>query len=457
LARLAAVGAVIALTVPTAMAIGSASVPPPFTVFPSSLPSAGGLVRVQIESGYVGPCPLSTTNPGVSLANCAPPNNIFDVWIPPNTSSGTLVSTFSFSGSTGGQPPTSSAVSITQSAPAASPTYVALGDSYSSGEGNPDPRNGGWVDLTGRPDRTPTANDGCDRSWVSYPRRTASWMSTVGDLPTMRLVFLACSGDTTSDIWSGSPAASYGLRGATARHMEGVQSDDSPDLRHARLVTVTAGANDIGFSPAGVLCISTTIARPEGDDVTVGSPAASVAERNGEPAAVRGDVAQPKKRPCTARVLTPSSSSLPSRTGALEHSLVATYAHVEAEAPHAALYVMAYPYLVPPAPSLHILRSGCDSIPGAEMASLSKLEVALDTAVREATKAVGAHFVDPNASSPADFYDHTICSSKGVWFNGLMRVPAYSYHPNATGQVKLFELLRSSIMQYGLAPPATGR
>jgi lysophospholipase L1-like esterase len=411
----------------------------------------------MIASSYVGPCPLTTTNPGISLANCVPPNNTFDVWIPPNTSSRALVSTFNFSGSTGGQQPTTSALSVTQSAPTAWPTYVAIGDSYSSGEGNPDPRNGGWVDLTGRPDRTPTANDGCDRSWLSYPRRTATWMSTVGTLPKMHFVFLACSGDTTSDIWSGSPAASYGLRGATARHMEGVQTDDAPDLRHARLVTVTAGANDMDFSPTGVLCISTTIPHREGDAMAGGVEAASMTRGDGDRAASRADLAQPEKRPCTARPTTLSVGVMASKTAAMEHALVATYSRVKAGSPHAALFVMAYPYLVPPSPSPHVLRSGCDSIPGPEMASLSKLEVALDTAVREATKVVGAHYVDPNANSPADFRDHTICSSKGVWFNGLMGVPAYSYHPNGTGQVKLFELLRSSILEYGLAPPAAGQ
>ncbi len=451
--RIVAAAAVIALTVPASTGVGWASVPPPFTVSPSTLPSAGGLEKVQLASGYVGPCPLTTTNPGVSLVNCAPPNNTFDVWLPPNTSSSTLVTTFNFSGSIGGMPPSTSSSSVTQSAPTTSRTFVALGDSYSAGEGNPDPKNGGWVDLNGRPDKTPTAGDGCDRSWLSYPRRTASWMSTEPNFARMQFVFLACSGVTTSDIWSGSPARSYGLRGATTRHMEGVQLDDTPDLRHARIVTLTIGANDVGFDPVGVVCTPESITHLGGGSSATRAHEARSSASGGEEV-VGDELTQPESKPCAHESTIRSVRASLSKIARLEQTLVATYSHVEAAAPDAALYIMGYPYLVPPTPSPGILRSGCDSIPGLEMASLAKLEVALDTAVKEAARAVGANYVDPNEDRPADFPDHTICSTKGVWFNGLMSVSNYSYHPDATGQVKLFEDLRSSIEAHGLVPRA---
>lgn len=445
--------AVIALSVPASMGVGWAADPPPFTVSPATLPSAGGLEDVQIAPGYVGPCPLTTTNPGVSLASCEPSTDSFDVWVPPNTSSGALVTTFDFSGSIGGMPPTTSSASVTQPAPTTSPTYVALGDSYSSGEGNPDPRNGGWVDLDGTPDRSPTADDGCDRSWLSYPRRAATWMSTTSHFPRMQFVFLACSGVTTSDVWSGSPAASYGLHGPTARHMEGVQLDDTPDLRHARIVTMTVGANDIGFNPGGVLCVPESDAHLEGGSPATRAPVTRGAASDGVDV-VADALTQPESRPCTHVSADASLTASPSEFVHLEHTLVATYAHVETAAPDAALYVMGYPYLVPPSPSPRVLRDGCDSIPGRKLASLAKLEVGLDAAVQQAAKVVGATYVDPNGDSPADFPAHTICASKGVWFNGLLRVSSYSYHPDATGQVKLFEFLRSSIEAHGLAPHA---
>jgi lysophospholipase L1-like esterase len=430
------VATLLLLTVPTSVGIGFASSVPPLTIFPSSLPSAGGLVSVQIDPSYVGACPLTTTNPGVSLANCSPPKDHFDVWIPPNTQSTALVTTFKFSGSIGGQPTTTSS-SVTQAAPTTSLTYVALGDSYSSGEGNLDARNGGWVDLNGRPDKMPTANDGCDRSWLSFPRRTATWMATTPHFPKMQFVFLACSGETTSDIWSGSPATSHGLLGPTLRHLEGVQLDDTPDLSRARIVTLTAGANDVNFAPVGASCPPSAALRTD---------VVAVHDRDAR--------AQPRSRRCTARTPVAWLRHLLSTVARLEPTLAATYAQIEAEAPNAAFYVMGYPYLVPPSPSPTELRNGCDAIPGSGMSTLARLEVAMDTAVKQAARAVGAHYVDPNGSSPSDFPSHTVCSQKGVWFNGLLSVAAYSYHPNAKGQVRLFEYLRSSIQRYGLALPA---
>jgi hypothetical protein len=233
--------------------------------------------------------------------------------------------------------------------------------------------------------------------------------------------------------------------------MEGVQLDDTPDLRHARIVTMTVGANDIGFSPAGVVCVPESITDRGGGSLAARAPEARSAPSD---EVVRDDLARPESRPCSHASTVPSVTASLSRIDHLELTLAATYSHVEAAAPDAALYVMGYPYLVPPAPGPGVLRSGCDSIPGLEMAPLAKLEVALDAAVKEAAKAAGATYVDPNADTPTDFPDHTICSTTGVWFNGLMSVSRYSYHPNATGQVKLFEDLRSSIELHGLAPRA---
>jgi GDSL-like Lipase/Acylhydrolase family len=279
-------------------------------------------------------------------------------------------------------------------------------------------------------------------------------MSTESNFPPMQFVFLACSGVTTSDIWPGSPARSYGLRGSTTRHMEGVQLDDTPDLRHARIVTITVGANDIGFSPVGVLCIPESTTHREGGSPATRVPNARSSATEGEDV-VGHELTKPETKPCTHGSTIPSVRPSPSKIDHLEKALVATYSHVEAAAPDAALYVMGYPYLVPPSPSPGVLRTGCDSIPGMEVAPLAKLEVALDTAVKEAAKVVGANYVNPNGGTPADFPDHTICSTKGVWFNGLMSVSNFSYHPNATGQVKLFEDLRSSIEVHGLAPRAS--
>ena len=94
--------------------------------------------------------------------------------------------------------------------------YIALGDSYSSGEGLA-------PFLAG--------SGSCDRSPEAYPNIVARRLRTV----TLR--FLACSG-ATIELISGQ-----------------VASARPSDLRHAALTTVTAGGNDLPFSGLISSCI----------------------------------------------------------------------------------------------------------------------------------------------------------------------------------------------------------
>jgi lysophospholipase L1-like esterase len=91
---------------------------------------------------------------------------------------------------------------------------AALGDSYSSGEGNQpyDP-----------------AADGCDRSAQAWPLRAAAELG-------WRVTNLACSGATTKDVvapFKGQPAQTDALAKLRPR----------PDV-----VTITIGGNDAGFA-----------------------------------------------------------------------------------------------------------------------------------------------------------------------------------------------------------------
>ncbi len=93
-------------------------------------------------------------------------------------------------------------------------TYVALGDSYSSGAGL-------GPFLAG-----PAS---CSRSPEGYP-------ALISDTTSMRLDFVACAGATTAQI----SAQVVNARAA---------------LRRAALVTVTAGGNDLSFSNLLVSCV----------------------------------------------------------------------------------------------------------------------------------------------------------------------------------------------------------
>lgn len=107
--------------------------------------------------------------------------------------------------------------------------YVALGDSFSSGEGVAPYEPG-----------TDTVHDRCHRSTRAYPRL----LSRPGTLPgvRLRLSFYACSGATTAKNLLSEP-----------RFGEQPQID-RPLLRRAQLVTLSIGGNDAGFSNVLAAC-----------------------------------------------------------------------------------------------------------------------------------------------------------------------------------------------------------
>lgn len=105
-------------------------------------------------------------------------------------------------------------------------TYVAMGDSFSSGEGN-DPFETG-TDESG-------VNE-CHRSTSAYPE----WLSQTPSLSMDNHTSVACSGATTDNVLNGQwnePAQVDAL------------SDDT------EVVTITIGGNDVGFSDFATACV----------------------------------------------------------------------------------------------------------------------------------------------------------------------------------------------------------
>jgi hypothetical protein len=105
-------------------------------------------------------------------------------------------------------------------AAAATPRYVALGDSYSAGEGNP-----------------PFDTGACDRSTANaYPRL----LHSVRPLYPLPSAFVACSG-------------------AKIENMTQPQGDNPPQLNavtsDTTLVSLTIGGNDLGFSSLARTCV----------------------------------------------------------------------------------------------------------------------------------------------------------------------------------------------------------
>ncbi|GAA4214917.1 SGNH/GDSL hydrolase family protein [Microbispora amethystogenes] len=104
--------------------------------------------------------------------------------------------------------------------------YVALGDSYASGAGLPEP-----------------TDPACSRSGLNYPSVLARSYGS------RSFKDVTCGGATTRDLWHRQGAKAPQLRALS---------------RNTTLVTVTMGGNDIGFSSIIGTCLSAARSDPAG-------------------------------------------------------------------------------------------------------------------------------------------------------------------------------------------------
>jgi hypothetical protein len=281
--------------------------------------------------------------------------------------------------------------------PSAAETYVALGDSYSSGEGNP---GKSWVDHTGTPTNDINSTNGCDRSASAFPIQLEKWLGSNKQFKGIDLSFLACSGATTSNLFN-SPAPSVGLRPESTTGGEELQLLDTKELSNARIVTVSIGGDDLYFSDILKHCLTTN----------------------------RNDCHDTSSDPWIANLITNIQDSL----GPV---LVATYHQIEREAKNAALYVVGYPNIFPTS-----TKSSCGLLSSAATQYLIQAQADLDTVIADAAESAKAYFVNPNSSSDGNysFAGHDVCGENS-WFNKLnLTEHQYSYHPNGPGMTALFK------------------
>lgn len=261
---------------------------------------------------------------------------------------------------------------------ATSKSYVALGDSYSSGEGACAPVT---VAACGYLKGTATATDDCHRSKNAYPVREAAVLPR-----TWKLTFAACSGATTANVLT---AGQNGERAQLTR------------LNAAtNLVTMTLGGNDAGFGDAVGTCV--------GAHTFLGSS-------------------------CGGKIHWAISTTV------LRSRLAAVYAGVHRAAPHARLLVLGYPRLFSPTPSATapcpVAAVDAKALSKAE----DVLNASIAAAVAHADKLAGkkfATFVDDGSI----FKGHELCAGPAAasYLNGLLITSGgarpESFHPNQVGQ-----------------------
>ncbi|MFF4547967.1 SGNH/GDSL hydrolase family protein [Streptomyces sp. NPDC001435] len=255
--------------------------------------------------------------------------------------------------------------------------YVALGDSYTSG-----PRI---------PDRTGTPA-GCERSDRNYPTLVARRLGL--DAAGFRDV--SCSGATIADL------------SAAQSTDDGVNPPQLSALTtRTRLVTVGIGGNDIDFIGLIKRCVT----------------AGTVYFASGNGRNLPGDA------PCRGQYVSGDTDEVRQKTETAERKLSRTLGEVKRRAPHARVYVVGYPAILPA--DGHGCGREMGLAPG-DVSFLREKEQQLNAMLRRRAEAAGASYVDTYKPSEG----HDACSASATrWIEPL--VPASSaacVHPNERGE-----------------------
>ena len=322
------------------------------------------------------------------------------------------------------------------------PVWVALGDSYSSGEGA-----GAYeIDRNGDSDFFDPGEDtdfrfceeegqfGCqswDQNLCHRSRRAYPHLATYSSLRATS--FHACSGATVTNLLSSTG-------GGNGRRHDGSPyspTDDRPQLDHgdatsADMVTLTIGGNDTGFAEILYACYFATDCRNE----QVGSTFTQEERiRNWIRSGVRARVNSVLGEVCDSN-------------------------------PHATIYLLGYPKLFPAdgpaAGCTNDYFNGEDELfswPANEQAWLNRVADQLNAVLGEEAEKRGAYFVDVDALG--FFRGHEICGTRGTFFtipqdflelwSDVTQVTLF--HPSAVGQLLGY---RRALISYLTTYPPRG-
>jgi hypothetical protein len=290
---------------------------------------------------------------------------------------------------------------------------VAMGDSYSSGEGVSNlPVNGAWdyyrsSDHDGpvNPVDDPAYQDGCHRSPYAWPRvaKLPDSGSSIGaradsDDPTLNYHMTACSGALTQNMLPDRPG----------QYQEGGQLAQGYLDQNTTVVTLSVGGNDARFGPIISQCLTSL----------VDCPASTLAGDSGPLLSTEPGVITNQVGPAVANVL----------------------AQIKRLAPNAKIMLMGYPHLF-------VANTTCQlGIDPAEEEWLGQMADLLDNTLAQVAKnAGGTTFADPRGA----FTGKGVCGDPaqihGV-FAALTRgdtpqqnigpygvVSAQSFHPTVDG------------------------
>jgi lysophospholipase L1-like esterase len=322
--------------------------------------------------------------------------------------------------------------------------YVASGDSYSSGEGNPP-----FIKGT---DSNPSSFYGtknlCHRSTAAYGPQIQSDES----IQASDFVFKACSGAVMADFVANLP-------GAEAQWNEGPQLDEIAPANQPSdstgLVTLSVGGNDMGFPFVMTACVD-GIGNWTSDKGCLAE--ISKEQKLGTQLLQQGGTillnTQDNSYLFCDKMCASHYSALDKRFKGYPlqvvtvPSLAGLYGMVHQRAPQAEIRVLVYPNLFPASPpascTLASFYNAKYTIDQKEMTAVNKAGAVLDGIITKAVSSVSGQGVDIRAvDAPSDFTGHEECTAS-PWFNGVnVRHQVYSFHPNATGQQQFANLFEA--------------
>ncbi len=325
--------------------------------------------------------------------------------------------------------------------------YVAMGDSYSSGEGASFPHVAGcsadpYQDPTGQPANTDllqgatksagvlncyvpkdaTTGDTCHRATSAYAHDLLADLGSAGR--GLTLDFVACSGAVIDDF-----THPYDARTGNNEHQgETAQLDHlGPDVK---LVTLTIGGNDVNFAGTAKDCVQANL-----------NPIGGVAPCFAHDATIV----------CT--LLSPADRDCPNATVSVHERWITLLRSIRSKAPNARIVVLGYPRFFATGGN----TGGCEHFTQLEEQWINDRIKLVDATLRDAVAQSGvAHFVDVFDS----FAGKEECTPNpdinGINVpNGLFGTPE-NLHPNPSGHQDEAALLATEIRrEVGLLPPVT--
>jgi hypothetical protein len=317
--------------------------------------------------------------------------------------------------------------------------YVALGDSYSAGEGL-DP----FDPYTG------TDGDDCHRSSRAY----SQWLvfdpnpTNLGGIAQPMHRFAACSGAIVRDVYEGRP------KGGGFLEPQVVRGEVHPEVG---LVTITMGGNDVLFSRVILHCLEHDgcLADPFGSPATTGQ--LPIPEENPD------DITD-QTLPPAPRLVLPDRQDLGgwarAAIGLVDGRVDRLYGDLRTSFPNARIVVIGYPQLVPDR-AAPLVPTDCATVlrrlSRAERRELRELTDQLNATLYERAAGHGLEFV----SSAEAWAGHEPCGDKGQYTNAVKLVltpnivDGGSFHPNEQGHKALARLV-ACYLNANPAPPDAG-